>query len=351
MKPRAIILCLVLLMMLSLPALNAAGSWVQINQPITRPEGWQRFVKESPFTLGDKAPYAQDSPLTLQQWGNYPSIDGSTVCVPLGMELARQHLSVPEADLAGFVNFSTTHSAYERLILGRPNPNVSLASCQTVLDPEKPVDLILVTAPSDEERALAREQGVELVLAPFCYDAFVFLVNAENPVDSLTAQQIRDIYAGRILDWGLVGGTAGLPLEAFQRPRNSGSQTAMEQLVMRGQTMFAAQDNYISDGMGDLVRQVGNFDSGQRALGYSYLYYVTGLYKSGGIKVLSVDGISPARENLVSGLYPFTVSYYAVYLKGNQTAERFVEWLQGSEGQQAVRQAGYIPLVEVEETP
>lgn len=200
MKPRAIILCLVLLMMLSLPALNAAGSWVQINQPITRPEGWQRFVKESPFTLGDKAPYAQDSPLTLQQWGNYPSIDGSTVCVPLGMELARQHLSVPEADLAGFVNFSTTHSAYERLILGRPNPNVSLASCQTVLDPEKPVDLILVTAPSDEEQALAREQGVELVLAPFCYDAFVFLVNAENPVDSLTAQQIRDIYAGRILD-------------------------------------------------------------------------------------------------------------------------------------------------------
>ena len=200
MKPRAIILCLVLLMMLSLPALNAAGSWVQINQPITRPEGWQRFVEESPFTLGDKVPYAQDSPLTLQQWGNYPSIDGSTVCVPLGMELARQHLSVPETDLAGFVNFSTTHSAYERLILGRPNPNVSLASCQTVLDPEKPVDLILVTAPSDEERALAREQGVELVLAPFCYDAFVFLVNAENPVDSLTAQQIRDIYAGRILD-------------------------------------------------------------------------------------------------------------------------------------------------------
>lgn len=348
MKPRVLFLLIVCLMMLALPLAAPAGSWSQINQPIPRPEGWQRFTRDNLFSLGDKAPYAEGSPLLLQQWGSYPSMDGSTVSVPLGMELARQFLDVPESDLAGFVTFSTTHSAYERLILGKPNPNVSLVSRNVVLDPEKPVDLILVTAPSEEEKALAREQGVELVLVPFCYDAFVFLVNAENPVDNLSTEQIKRIYTGKTLFWGEVGGTPGIPIAAYQRPRNSGSQTAMEQLVMRGQALAAAQENYISDGMSDLVSQIGNYDNGERAIGYSYLYYVTGLYKSGDVKVLSVDGVAPERANLESGDYPFTVNYYAVYRKGNLVAEQFVNWLLGVDGQRSVAQAGYIPLLQLD---
>lgn len=348
MKPRGGLLLLVCLMTLALPLAISASSWSQINQPIPRPEGWQRFAKDGLFGLGDKAPYGDGGGLMLQQWGNYPSLDGSTVSVPLGMELARQFLDVPESDLAGFVTFSTTHSAYERLILGKPNPNVSLVSRMVVLDPEKPVDLILVTAPSEEEKALAREQGVELELVPFCYDAFVFLVNAQNPVSNLTAEQIRQIYTGGLLYWDEVGGTQGLPIEAFQRPWNSGSQTAMEQLVMRGEPLAAAHENFVSDGMGDLVSQIGNYNNGPRAIGYSYLYYVTGLYKSGDIKVLPVDGIAPTRENLESGAYPYTVHYYAVYRKGNTTAEAFVTWLLGEDGQRSVAQAGYIPYLNLD---
>lgn len=335
-----------LMILVSLVPFGAiAGSWSQINQPIMRPEGWQPYVSESPFSLGKKAPFDNNDSLNLQQWGNYPSIDGSTVCVPLGMELARQHLAIPEGDLNGFVTFSTTHSAYERLILKKPNPNVSLASSQTVLDPTYPVDLILATAPSDDELALAQEHGVELVLKPFCYDAFVFLVNAGNPVDSLSAEQIRQIYSGKLLDWGQVGGKEKTPIEAFQRPKNSGSQTAMEQLVMKGYPLSAARSNYISSGMSELVEQVGNYHNGKQAIGYSYLYYVMGLFKSGNVKVLSIDEIAPSRENLSSGKYPFTVSYYAVYLKGNEKAERFVSWLLSEEGQQSVAQAGYIPIL------
>ncbi|MDR1832048.1 MAG: hypothetical protein LBQ97_04860 [Fusobacteriaceae bacterium] len=38
------------------------------------------------------------------------------------------------------------------------------------------------------------------------YAAFVFFVNEKNPVDSLTAGQIRDIYGGKIKNWKEVGG-------------------------------------------------------------------------------------------------------------------------------------------------
>ena len=63
------------------------------------------------------------------------------------------------------------------------------------------------------------------------------------------------------------------------------------------------------------------------AIGYSYLYYVDSLYKSGSLKVLSVDGIPPTAENLRGGAYPYTVYYYAVYAEGNETAARFAEFI------------------------
>ena len=321
-----------------------AGSWTQINQPIGRPSGWQQLVKDSDFSLGDFRAYEADATIKLRDFGSYPSIDGSTVCVPMGMELARQHLSMDETDLAGFVTFSTTHSAYERLILGKGNPNASIQSEQTAMDPAHPVDLILATGPSDEESALARERGVTLVKKPFCLDAFVFIVNKNNPVDSLTVDQIRAIYTNMLANWDEVGGEQGKEIAAYQRPKNSGSQTAMEQMVMQGIPISGAFSNFVSDGMADLVAQVGNYDNGRYALGYSYLYYVDVLYKSGDIKVLAIDGVLPTPENLCNGAYPFTTSYYAVHRDDNQTAAAFADWLLSKEGQACVAQAGYVPV-------
>ena len=324
----------------------AGGSWAQINQSMNRPENWQSYVENSLFTLGGGAPMEGFADYTLLSYGTYPSIDGSTVCVPLGMELARQHLGLSEEDLPGFVSFSTTHNAYLRLIGSKPNPTVSIASRKAVLDPEQPVSLFLGTEPSDEELGLAAEAGVELVKVPFCYDAFVFLVNGQNPVDGLTVEQIRQIYTARLIEWGQVGGKEGLLIKAYQRPQNSGSQTAMENLVMQGVALSGADPAYITDGMGDLISQVGDFENGPAALGYSYLYYVDSMYKSGDVKVLAVDGIAPTEENLRSGAYPFTTCYYAVYRKGDTAAESFAAWLVGETGQKCVRQAGYVPVGE-----
>ena len=113
---------------------------------------------------------------------------------------------------------------------------------------------------------------------------------------------------------------------------------------MQGLKIQKVEENYVSDGMADAVAQIGNYDNGVGAIGYSYLYYVNTLVESGGIKVLAIDGVSPTAEHLQSGAYPFTVNYYAVYRKGDANTEAFVNWLVGEEGQKAVAQAGYVPL-------
>ena len=346
-------LCLTACLLLSLlPALGAAegGSWDQINQSVKKGESWQRIVTDpSAFQLGEAHPLEGQPEISVVDWGSYPSLDGSTVCVPLAMELARQWLDLSEEDLNGFVNFSTTPYAYDRLFHGKGNPGVTLVSRMAMMDEEHPIDLVLGTGPNTDERAAAEEAGVKLKMVPVCYDAFVFLVNGENPVDSLTADQIRGIYTGTTRFWSEVGGPEDRPIIAYQRPHGSGSQTAMEELVMNGFQLAAAEENYISEGMSDLIAQIGNYDNSADAIGYSYLYYVNSLYRSGSVKVLSVDGAAPTPENLRSGAYPFTVYYYAVYAEGNENAERFARWLTSEEGQRCVAQAGYVTLTETED--
>ena len=335
--------------MIALPAFAEnpdTGSWSQINQAVSAGEDWQRYVTEEEqgqFQLGEKSPLTGSDSLFIGDWGNYPSMDGSTVCVPMAMELARQWLGLPEEDMNGFVNFSTTPYAYDRLIQGRANPLVTIKSQGVMMDDSHPIDLVLATYPNADERQQAADAGAELVYVPFCCDAFIFMVNDRNPVDSLTVRQIQEIYTGQVLTWAQVGGDDRV-VDAYQRPHGSGSQTAMEEMVMRGLQMSRVNENYISDGMADAVQQVGNYNNGQNAIGYSYLYYVNALVESGGIKVLAIDGIAPTDENLQSGAYPFTVNYFAVYRKGDENTEAFVNWLISPEGQKAVAQAGYVPL-------
>ena len=332
-----------ILMCFAISVAADAESLTQIAQPLDRAEDWEELVTDAGWSLGECTPYAEGSDILVCDWGSYPSIDGSTVSVPLGMELARQLLRLPEEDLTGFVSFSTTPNAYDRLLLRQANTDATLVSRNAVMDQTHPVDLILVTEPSEDELALAKENGVELSIVPFCYDAFVFLVNVENSVDDLSSDQIRRIYTGQIDEWSQVSDAQG-PIYAYQRTRNSGSQTVMENMVMKGLRLTAAQPNEVTDGMSELVEHIGDYTNGRYALGYSFLYYVTSLYPDDAVKVLSVDGVTPTEDTIRSGAYPYTVHYYAVYRKDDADTAAFVDWLTGSEGQFCVRQAGYITL-------
>jgi phosphate transport system substrate-binding protein len=340
--------------MMTLMAMGAsaqsAGSWASINQELARPENWRQIVTESGFSLGEKSQIGEagGQPIYEIDFGTYPSIDGSTVSVPMVMEFARQHLRLPEEEVKGFSFLSTTHTAYEHLILRQPNGSALLPSQGAAMDEKHPVDLIIATEPSDEELALAAQNGVTLVKKPVCFDAFVFITHKDNPVESLTVEQIQKIYSGEITNWNQAGGPDE-KIVPYQREKNSGSQTAMENLVMKGLPISAAEPIQIVGGMEGLVRQVGDYQNGLSSLGYTYKFYIDTLYKSDDIKTISVDGIAPTPENMRSGAYPFTTNYYGVIRAGEEQASGglFLDWMLSEEGQECIVQAGYIPMAEL----
>ncbi len=327
---------------------DRTSSWGSINQIIERQENWRKIVEASPFTLGDIEEKTNEDGWVEQYsiGSTYPTIDGSTVCVPMAVEFARQHLGFGDEDVRDFVDFSTTHYAYENLITAAELYGAFTYNGKYMTDYKRDsVDLVIATHPSDEELKMAEESGIELVMKPVCFDAFVFITHKDNPVESLTVQQVKDIYSGKIKNWKDVGGNDE-KIRAFQREKNSGSQTAMERLIMGGADMIDPIEVKVIEGMGELVDAVAEYENNTASLGYTYRYYIDNLYKNDEIKTIAIEGIYPTDENIRSEAYPYTTNYYGVIRKEDEKGRggRFLEWILSEEGQKCVGQAGYITM-------
>ena len=82
-------------------------------------------------------------------------------------------------------------------------------------------------------RELTDEEAVQLAQIVMARDALAIIVHPQNPVASLTHEQIRAVFAGGITRWDELGG-AGRPIVLVTREAGSGTFTAFEELVMEG---------------------------------------------------------------------------------------------------------------------
>ncbi len=82
---------------------------------------------------------------------------------------------------------------------------------------------------------------MHLNLEPVAKEGFVFVVSKDNPVESLTQQQIRDIYSGKITNWSEVGGNDE-EIIPYQRNNDSGSQNYMNEF-MKASGLIIRADN------------------------------------------------------------------------------------------------------------
>ena len=254
---------------------------------------------------------------------NYPRIDGSTATLPLAEAFKADFTGTNLEEVE--VNHSKTHNAYVNLINGD-------------------TDLILVTYPSEDEQKLAKESGVELEIVPIVKEAFVFLVNKDNPVEDLTLEQIQEIYTGEIKNWKEVGGENS-KIIAYQRPENSGSQSGMLSLVMQGKEMMEPITENVISGMTEIIDVISDYDNSKEAIGYSYYYYATTMYTSDTIKLLGVNGVKPTYDNIKNGLYNIQTAYYAVIRKDepqDSDVRKLVNAMISERGQNVAKEAGYV---------
>ncbi len=281
---------------------------------------------------------------------NYPKVDGSTSTHPLQVIIACEILSVEydwfdswdgtmrvwpsdedpsKQNIVEYIRqiqHSGTHGSYVNLITDS-------------------VDIIIVARePSQDELYLADSVGVTLNTGAIALDAFVFILNIENPVKFLTVDQIIGIYTGNITNWQDVGGI-NATINPYQRNKNSGSQELMEALVMQGIPMVDAPQMILFGMMGPINR----LTSDPYGIGYTVYFFNQFMAPRERIKVCAVNEIKPDPISISSGTYIYTTKVYAAIrsnLDSDSTAFTFWRWLQTQAGQKIVGLSGYVPFVE-----
>ena len=191
-------------------------------------------------------------------------------------------------------------------------------------------DILFCAAPSADQIAYAEAQGVELVYVPVGLEAFVFFVNRDNPVEDLTVDEIRAIYAGDIRNWKSVGG-ANRVINSVTRLEGSGSQSMMDAFM--GDTPIGGKSPFAMFG---------------GAIGFSFRYYLDDMVDNNGVKMLSVNGVYPSRDNIRLRTYPIIAQFYAIYRTDNENENipRLIDWILSEEGQALVEACGYTAIGE-----
>lgn len=271
--------------------------------------------------------------IPLMSEKDYPQTDGSTATIPLSQALYRLSTGASQDEAEGTVVHSKTTNAYLGLINGVN-------------------DLVIAYEPADSVHEAEKEMNVELDIRPIGKDALVFLTNEGNPVQSLSQQQLVDIYSGKITRWSEAGGR-NKEIAAFQRPDGSGSQTLMKKLVMKDTEMADAPVELISTEMGDLIEDLAEYNNEENALGYSVYYYAHNMYHMPGLRLMGVDQVAPDNNSIRNGTYPYVNEFYAAVRRDepeDSNAYRLFKWLTSDGGQVFVESMGYVACRDVKET-
>ena len=315
-------ICTLLALCLILSGLSGCGGAAVPTEPATEP------TAESTAPSETVSPFPEEILETLRQ--NLPVMDGSTSLIPLeaGIRAALYGKTLEEA--TADVRHSSTWSAFYNLLEGY-------------------ADLIFSVPLSEEQERYAAECGVTLEAVPIALEGFVFVVNAENPVDTLTQQQLRDIYSGRITNWSQVGGLDE-EIIPYQRNTDSGSQNYMTEFM--GDTpLMDAPTEMRPASMSGLMDVIAVNDNSRAAIGYSVYAYAADMYGNGNeIKFIRVDGVAPSKASFADGTYPLMGSNYAIFRADepeDSPVRQMVAWMCSFEGQTAIAQAGYVTVMDV----
>ena len=268
------------------------------------------------------------------QWG-FDVVSGSQYAVwfslPEGMEIGSDEHKAFVGRIHELDGSSGSHGAYVNLIDG---------SCDVIIDSR---DI------SRNEQAYASEKKVSVVTKPIAWDALVFIVHPDNPVKSLTQNQIRKIYTGDITNWKQLGGEDH-EIHPYTRDPDSGSQEKMETLVMRGQKMKEWPEMVGST----MLSPYFSVEADRYGIAYTPYYFCERMVRDlRYVQVLAVDDIYPTSLTLLKevrgekGGYPFYSHIYAAVREDQPKKShpgQIYSWLSTPKAKDLIDESGYIAI-------
>jgi len=204
-----------------------------------------------------------------------------------------------------------------------------------------------------ETDAFEKKYGYKPRMVAVSIDCLAVYVNKDNPIKSLTLQQVDAIFSSTrkrggqdITTWdqlGVTGALAGRPVSLYGRNSASGTYGYFKETVMsNGDYKNSVKEQ---PGSASVVQGVEN-ELG--AVGYSGIGY-----KTSGVRALPIadkaGAIEPNQDNAESFKYPIT-RYLYIYINVNPNSgpepivREFIRFVLSKSGQQNTAKDGYYPL-------
>ncbi len=162
-------------------------------------------------------------------------------------------------------------------------------------------------------------------------DGIAVVVNPANKISSLTYDQVRDVFSGKIKNWKDVGGDDHA-IAVISREAGSGTRSSFEK-ILGG--IKLAEDALVQDSNGTIRETVAN---DQNAIGY----VSHGLINEK-IKAVSVDGIECTEAAIMKGEYRLVRPVFLIAKNGASPAcQAFLEYVMSNEAQDLLHQSGLI---------
>jgi phosphate transport system substrate-binding protein len=184
------------------------------------------------------------------------------------------------------------------------------------------------------------------------FDALAIYVHKDNPIESITFEQLAGIYAegGRLTQWSDLG--VSLPsrrnkIIRISRQSSSGTYEFFRERVLNNRDFKLGSNDM--NGSKEVVELVANTPG---AIGYSGMGYA-----NEHVKVLRVAAIAsgtafaPTVENTLSGDYPIARSLHLLTLgEPEGIVKTYLDWVRSAPGQEIVAQCGFVPIPAAQRT-
>lgn len=234
----------------------------------------------------------------------------------------------------GTAHIPVMNDVAKRIMTANPDIRITIAGGGSGVGVQKVGENLVDIGNTGRAVSKAENAKYGLESFPFAVDGVATVVAADNPVESLTATQIRDIFAGTITNWKDVGGRDAA-IHLYTRNEASGTRAVYwKKLLQKGP--IAAGANVVPSN-GAMKSAISRDPDG---IGYVSIGH---LDKT--VKAPTLDGIIVNQENAKDGTYPVVRKLY-MNTKGKPTGivKLFIEYVMSPECADIITAKGYIPM-------
>ena len=174
---------------------------------------------------------------------------------------------------------------------------------------------------------------------PVGFDALCMVVSSDvydSGVKSLTTDELKQIYAGKITNWEDLGGP-NAEIFVIGRKPGSGTRDTFVETIMGHKEAETPGTNFDPADSSEVKMAILRSRNAIGYVGYSYIM-------KGDVNVLSIDCTQPTIENIKNGTYALARKLYFITLgEPRPGARAFIDYVLSADGQKIAIENGFIP--------